>query len=90
MKKDIDKQVLYNGRWVDKEHFAVFVFNSTGQKLVKTYDEYQDLITSGVWFSSKEDLVQHNEEAAKIADNEDNIVAMKPKGGKNGRTPSIG
>ena len=49
-------QVLYQGRWVARETFRAFVYNSEAQKLVNSYKEYSDAIESGLWFSSKEDV----------------------------------
>lgn len=67
LEKDIDmhpskapaklEQVMYNGRFVDKAHFRAFVYNETGQKLANSYDEYEELITSGVWFSEKNKVI---------------------------------
>ena len=51
-----DKQVLYQGRWVDKDFFRVFVYNLSGKKLANSYSEYTDLIQSGLWFSNVEDV----------------------------------
>lgn len=47
-------QVEYLGRWVDRQHFTAFVYNQTEQRLAKSYDEFSKLISSGVWFDSKE------------------------------------
>lgn len=71
----VDKQVLYDGRWVDREHFVVFVYNSTGQKLVKSYKDFMDAITSGSWFATKDDV-------KKAQDTENNVVTIKHKRGK--------
>ena len=49
-------QVLYQNRWVSKKHFRAFVYNGESQKLANTYDEYESLIKSGLWFSSKEEV----------------------------------
>ena len=49
-------QVLYQGRWVDRKTFRAFVYNETEQKLANSYDEYSDLIESGLWFCSQEDI----------------------------------
>jgi hypothetical protein len=86
MKKDVEKQVFYMGRWVDKEHFAVFVYNSTGEKLVKNYDEFVNLISSGVWFACKDDLAKKQAQDLQP----DNIVSMKTKRGKDVGTSNIG
>lgn len=45
-------QVLYQGRWVNRNHFRAFVYNGESQKLANSYDEYSKLIESGLWFSS--------------------------------------
>jgi hypothetical protein len=50
----MDNQVLYQGRWVNKDNFRAFVYNAESQKLANSYDEYKDLIESGLWFTSKE------------------------------------
>lgn len=53
-KKQIE-QVEYLGRWVPKEHFRAFVYGVDNKmQLARTWDEYQELISSGVWFSTKE------------------------------------
>lgn len=46
-------QVFYNGRWVDKEFFRAFVYNTTEQKLAQSYKEYEALIATGLWFDNK-------------------------------------
>ena len=79
---EIDKQVLYMGRWVDKEHFTCFIYNSDGEKLVKSYKEFSDAISSGIWFATKEDAA--NDKIAKdkqeTASN-DKILKMPTKKG---------
>jgi len=60
-KKTAPQQVLYLNRWVSKDHFRVFVYNETSQKLANTYDEYIKLIDSGEWFSSKEEVKPKDE-----------------------------
>jgi hypothetical protein len=53
--KPVD-QFQYLGRWVDKAHFRAFVYDKkNGQKLANSYNEYESLIASGLWFASKED-----------------------------------
>lgn len=49
-------QVFYQGRWVSRDNFRVFVYNSVDKKLVKSYKEYTDLIESGLWFSSIDEI----------------------------------
>jgi hypothetical protein len=47
--------VVYLGRTVPKEGFRVFVYGYDGaQKLSTSWDEYQEDIGAGVWFSTKE------------------------------------
>jgi len=53
--KNSSGQFNYLGRWVDKEHFRAFVYGLNGQKtLADNYDEYEKLISSGIWFDSLE------------------------------------
>jgi hypothetical protein len=54
-KKTHVAQVYYDGRWVSRNNFRVFVYNKDGQKLAKSYDEYLKLIESGLWFSSRDE-----------------------------------
>ena len=76
-------QILYLGRWVDRKHFKVFVYNSTGEKLAQNYDEFIALISSGVWFAEKKDI-----NAKILAENihtfneDDNVVPIKAKRGR--------
>lgn len=52
-----NSEVLYEGRWINKIHFRVFVYNEQGEKkLASSYEQYASLIESGEWFSSKEDI----------------------------------
>ena len=64
-----DTQVLYLGRWVPREHFRAFVYNSTGTKLVENYEDFSKLISSGVWFAEKKDI-------------EGKVVSIKSKRGR--------
>ncbi len=64
----MEEQVLYLGRWVSREHFKAFVYNSTGQHLAKSYQEYSELISSGLWQAEPQ--------------KENNIVDLKPKRGR--------
>lgn len=58
--KDIkDEQFLYLGRWVNKSTFRAFVYDKEGkQKLANSYDEFEKLTTSGIWFITKDDALQ--------------------------------
>lgn len=46
-----ENQILYNGRWIPKKYFRGFVYNSSGHRLAESYDEYAELISSGIWFA---------------------------------------
>ena len=49
-----DNQFLYLGRWVDKEYFTAFVYDKNGnEKLAQSYKQFEDLISSGIWYASK-------------------------------------
>lgn len=62
VKKPINDQVLYQGRWVDKTHFRVFVYSERGdEKLAASYPEFESLIASGIWFASKPDAFLRKE-----------------------------
>lgn len=73
-----DTQVLYLGRWVSREHFCAFIYNNTGEKLVKSYDEFSELISSGIWFAERK-----NDACPKIIkecpDIDDKVVEIKTK-----------
>ena len=68
----IDKQILYMGRWVSREHFAAFVYNNEGQKLAKSYQEFSDLVSSGIWQA----------EPLRTTEIESNVVPIKAKRGR--------
>lgn len=72
----LDDQILYLGRWVSREHFRAFVFNSTGQKLANSYEEFSEMISSGVWFTEPNDV------------HPDNVVDIKPKRGRPCQSPN--
>lgn len=51
--KDIlPSQFKYQGRWVDKKTFRAFVYNGKEQKLANSYEEFIDLVGSGIWYES--------------------------------------
>lgn len=54
-------QFFYLGRWVDKKHFRVFVYNDKNEtKLVNSFNEYESLIASGLWFAEKPEIDKEN------------------------------
>jgi hypothetical protein len=70
--------VLYDGRIVPKQGFRVFIYGFDGQtKLVESWEEYQENISSGVWFSHAD-----NPKLSKISpdvDKSPNIDSRKDK-----------
>lgn len=68
--KGIGGQFLYLGKYVDKAHFRAFVYNSKGEKLANSYEEFESLISSGLWFVSKEELQKKLESDQKLSLNE--------------------
>jgi len=70
-KKPDVPDVLYQGRWMSREHFRTFVYGTKGKKLASSYDEYEALINSGEWFANKEDVPAISEQkgsARKVKD----------------------
>lgn len=60
-----DDDILYQGRWVPREHFRVFVYSHTDEKLVNTHEEFVNAIATGVWFEKPPEPVAAVEEKAK-------------------------
>ena len=56
VKNNVKKQVMYLGRWIDREHFRAFVYKAGEQKLAESYSEFESLIGSGTWFDSIESI----------------------------------
>ena len=65
-KPEVGGQIEYMGRWVDKKHFCAFVYNDKEQKLAKTYDEFHKLISSGMWFVTREDALNAIKKAEEL------------------------
>lgn len=38
---------------MDKENFRAFVYNDKQQKLANNFNEFENLIASGLWFAEK-------------------------------------
>lgn len=52
-----NKQVKYLDRWVESDNFRAFVYKGSNEsKLANSYDEFQLLIQSGIWFDCKENV----------------------------------
>lgn len=45
--------VKYDGRYVPKNGFRTFVYSLNEQKLVNSWEEYEEHMLSGIWFSDK-------------------------------------
>jgi hypothetical protein len=61
--RKVDAQVFYMGRMIDRDSFRTYVYKANEQKLANSYGEYEELISSGLWYATKEDAL-----AAKAAD----------------------
>jgi len=47
-------QFEYQGRWVKKKQFRAFVYDKKGnQQLAKSYEDFESMIASGIWFENK-------------------------------------
>ncbi len=56
------EQVMYLGRWVEKNLFRTFVYKANGEsKLANSYDEFKSLISSGIWFDLPENIPKEEE-----------------------------
>jgi hypothetical protein len=80
-------QVPYMGRWVPKDQFRAYVYSESEQKLADSWDEFQRLIASGLWFESKEAvenaiLANLNKEIAEKPQSEPEKVVKEEKAEK--------
>lgn len=48
--------VVYEGRNVPKDGFRAFIYSINGKKLVNSWDEYLEHMSSGIWVSNIDDL----------------------------------
>ena len=55
-KNQMVERVLYLGRMVEKANFRTFVYNADSKRLVNSYQEYKEAISTGEWFDSKAGL----------------------------------
>lgn len=52
-----EETVVYNGRIFPKKGFRAFVYAKDGsQKLMNSWDQYEEAIQSGTWYSRKENV----------------------------------
>jgi len=57
-KNSASEQVQYQGRWVSKNNFRVFVYGlEDKKKIVNSYDDYLKALESGDWFASKVEAI---------------------------------
>lgn len=68
MSESQEEQVLYLSRWVSKAHFKAFVYKKDAKHLAKTYQEFSDLISSGVW--------QAQPQIKELADTNEKVVGI--------------
>lgn len=55
-KKEVVDQVIYLGRYVNREHFRAWVYDANGdQKLADDFNEFEDLLATGLWFAEKQE-----------------------------------
>lgn len=61
-------QLFYNNRWVDKCSFRAFVYGKNDEvQLAKNYEEFEKLLSSGLWFADKKaDRVEVKEDHGKV------------------------
>jgi hypothetical protein len=65
--KGLPNEAFYNGRWVKKEYFRVFLYNKAGEKMLADgHSEFVRLKTTGEWFETPEAA----EEASKVVEND--------------------
>jgi len=51
----VGETVIYCGRVIAKEGFRAFVYGiDNKQKLVESWKEFESVISSGIWFATKE------------------------------------
>ena len=67
---EITPQFVYLGRLINKRHFRGFVFSfcpkgNTVRKLAENYEEFLKYVSTGIWFSSEEELLESKEKAKK-------------------------
>ena len=52
-----EDQFEYLGRWVNKSTFRAFVYDREGNEtLASSYENYEKLISSGIWFAVKPEV----------------------------------
>ena len=58
---------VYLGRIVSKDHFRAFIYAPNGsQKLVESWDEYEQHMKSGLWFATPEESNKKNIQEEKL------------------------
>lgn len=72
-----EPQFMYLGRMVNKLHFRAFVYSNEGEKVAEGYDDFMDLINSGIWFSTKEELAVSNAKPKRKNSKKDKVEPQK-------------
>lgn len=69
--------VLYDGRVVSKEGFRAFIYGMDGKtKLVNSWDEFQESMSSGLWFPSKDKIPKRKKKKIEEVDNADSASVL--------------
>ncbi len=78
---------IYLGRIVDKNHFRAVVYGMNGEKkLVKSWDEFEAAMESGLWFSTLDNAIGCKSfEMDADAEKGDATPIQKPKSKSRGR-----
>lgn len=62
MENRIDNQVLFNNQWVDRKHFGVYLFGIDKEVILITdFEKYKEMIASGKWFLTPQDIPEKQE-----------------------------
>lgn len=72
------KQAIYLGRSIATDGFRTFIYGSNGvKKLVKSWDEFEAHMASGIWFDTLEKAMPKK---AEQTDSKDKLEARKKRG----------
>ncbi len=76
---EVEQQVLYLGRWVSRDHFKTFVYKRGEKHLAKSYQEFSQLISSGVWHVEPVPDLEIIEACASIQHDDNKIIGITHK-----------
>jgi hypothetical protein len=81
---DQSPQVYYQNRWVNRENFRAYVYSGDAKKIANSYKEYSELIESGLWFSTRDNLeTKGSVKTVSIKSAKSAKLARKAKNGTN-------